>query len=154
MVIPSPLALWNDPVEKVRGFGKFLSLVLAVVGLWVAIGSRTCGSLNALAPRCPFAAAWAAGESYWLAALLVLIVSILAPAVIRPGYVLLSFVGMCIGFVLGHAILIVTYLTLFVIIGRLRRATSPVTMGFDPSLATYWTGHGPAKSLDRYYRQY
>jgi hypothetical protein len=153
MVIPNIRELYGHPDEKIRGFGKLASLILVGIGIWMAVKSRAAGSPTC-AFGCPFATFLAAGKACWFAALVVLAGSIFAPCLIRPFYILLSFVGMCVGFVLGHVVLTLTYLTLFVLIGRLRRATSPVTKRFEPSVPTYWTKRGPAKSLDRYYRQY
>jgi hypothetical protein len=148
--LPSPSEIWSHDDQRVRDFGKAFFVVLAAFGAWSAY--RALGASPAGTPRLPVI--WAAARTWWLAAWAVLTFAAAFPWAMRPVYLLLTVVGMSIGFVLGHAVLALTFFTMFVAIGRMRRASSPVARGFDRQASSYWSAHPKVNSATRYYRQY
>lgn len=154
MMLPSPSEIWSHDDQRVRDFGKAFFVILAAVGgvaAWRALGACPHQELCA-AGR--LTVIWEAARMWWLSAWAVLTFAAAFPWAMRPAYLILTVLGMSIGFVLGHAVLALVFFTLFVTIGRGRRATSPVIRTFDRSAASYWAPHAKVRSTTRYYRQY
>ena len=158
MKLESPRELWSHGDDKVREFGKAFFVVLALVG---AAAARRALAHHPVEPvhavpdlSLKLAIVWEAAKVPWLSAWAVLTFACAFPWFVRPVYVALTLVGMAIGFAVGNVLLGATWLTLFVAIGRLRRASSPVELERDPARATYWKPHEKVRSSSRYYRQY
>lgn len=150
--LPKPSEFWNHEDQKVRDFGKAFFVVLAFFGAMAA--RRALAACDGHFPEGKLAVIWSAGRTWWLTAWAVLTFASAFPWFARPVYVAISVVGMSIGFVLGNAVLALMFFTLFVVIGRMRRPSSPVARGFEPGAASYWSTHKSAGSTARYYRQY
>lgn len=149
---PKPSEFWNHDEQRIRDFGKAFFVVLALFGAMAA--RRALSSAHAHLEVSRLDIVWHAARSWWLAAWAVLTFASAFPWFTRPVYVVISVVGMSIGFLLGHTVLALMFFTLFVTIGRARRATSPIAKGLDPAASTYWSTHRTADSTARYYRQY
>ena len=150
----SPREIWAHDDGKIREFGKAGFVVLAILG---ALAARRALAAHPLVlgltgSRLPIV--WQAARLYWLSGWALLTFAGAFPWFTRPLYVAMTVVGMSIGAVLGHAVLALTFFTLFVAIGRLRRTSSPVEMGFDRAAPTYWKTHEQVSDPKRYYRQY
>jgi hypothetical protein len=149
---PKPSEFWNHDEQRIRDFGKAFFVVLAVFGGMAA--RRATNACHGNYPVGYFQVVWEAAQYWWLTAWAVLTFTNAFPWFTRPLYVVVSVVGMSIGFVLGHAVLALMFFTLIVWIGRMRRPTSPIAKTLDTAAPTYWSAHRPAGSTARYYRQY
>lgn len=154
MKLPSPSEIWSHEDRRVRDFGKAFFVILAAFGAMAAWRALGACPREALCADGRLPVIWHAARTWWLSAWAVLTFAAAFPWAMRPVYLVLTLVGMSIGFVLGHAVLALVWVTLFVTIGRMRRATSPVTRAFDRAAPSYWTPHAKVRSTTRYYRQY
>lgn len=152
MHLPSVREIWSHDDERVREFGKAFFVVLAIFGA-VAARSALARMTVSLDGATRLAVTWQAAKLWWLSAWAVLTFAAAFPWFMRPVYVVVNLVGMCIGFVVGQVVLALMWLGMFVTMGRMRRATSPIQKAFDRERPSYWRPHAPVKS-DRYYRQY
>lgn len=154
MKLPSPAEIWAHEDEKVREFGKAFFAFLCIVAL--VVGRRklqACGmSLFPVANSWPIL--WGAMGPWLLGAWAVLTFTSAFPWFSRPVYVAATIFSMIIGFVMGHVVLLLLFVTLFVTIGRLRAASSPIRKSFEKDAQSYWIKHRPAPEAGRYYRQY
>lgn len=154
MKLFSPKELWSHEDDKVREFGKAFFVFLAAIGAVVAHKAlRAVGAgwtpLETAAPI-----VWHAARTWWLSAWAVLTFSAAFPWFSRPVYVLAMLFSMCIGFVVSNVVLFLMFATLFVAIGRLRAATSPIQKSFEKNAPSYWKKHRSVDGTGRYYRQY
>lgn len=154
MKLHSPRELWSHEDEKVREFGKAFFVFLAVIGAIAAHRAlRAVGAgWTPLDTSLPIV--WQAARHWWLSAWAVLTFSAAFPWFSRPVYVLAMLLSMCVGFVLSNVILFLMFATLFVFIGRMRAASSPIKKGFESGSPTYWQKHKGVEGPARYYRQY
>ena len=154
MKLPSPREIWAHDDERVREFGKAFFVFLAILGALAARHAlRAVGAhLRPLDVSVPIA--WQAARHWWLGAWAVLTFSAAFPWFSRPVYVVATVVSMIIGFVIGNTVLFLTFITLFVALGRLRASSSPIKKGFERDRASYWNKHRGVETTARYYRQY
>lgn len=154
MKLHSPKELWSHEDERVREFGKAFFVFLAVIGAIVAHRALRAVGAAWLPLETSTPIVWHAARTWWLSAWAVLTFTAAFPWFSRPVYVLAMLASMCIGFVLSNVILFLMFATLFVVIGRLRAASSPIKKGFEQGAPSYWSKHRGVEGQSRYYRQY
>jgi hypothetical protein len=154
MELQSPAEIWQHPAQKIRDFGKGLGLLGLCLGLIRSahhLGTRTVVS-HILHAR--FSPIWEISCKFWIGGLVAAILFNAFPGLVRPIYVVVTTVGMTIGFIISRILLTLTYMTLFVVIGRWRRSSSPINKSFDTGSNSYWKKHARDGRPARYYRQF
>lgn len=154
MKLPSAKEIWAHDDEKVREFGKAFFVFLAIIGALMARSALKSKGAQLFPLEIGLPIAWDAARHWWLGAWAVLTFSTAFPWFSRPVYVIATIASMAIGFVVSNVVLFLMFATMFVFIGRMRAATSPIKKRFERDTATYWTKHKSVEATDRYYRQY
>jgi hypothetical protein len=79
-----------------------------------------------------------------------------APAILRPLYVVLTAVGLPIGWVVSHVVLALVYYLVITPIGLALRLAGrdPMHRRFERERQSYWIRRPGAVPLERYFRQY
>ena len=79
-----------------------------------------------------------------------------APGLRRAIYLTWSYVTFPLGWLLGHAVMGLTYYVVLTPVGLIRRVVGgdPLERHFEPGARTYWVRHDPGADRRRYLRQY
>jgi hypothetical protein len=137
---------WNPDHRRLREFAVIWLAGFAVIGTIVAwrLGCFT-GT-----PR------WGWPAGLWAAALVVGLTGSLAPAVVRPIYLLWMGLALPLGLVTGHIILGLVYYGLFTPIGVLFRliGRDPLDRSFVRTAPTYWVERSGQSPPESYFCQF
>lgn len=132
----------TDPSRtELRNFDRYwFPAFVAVVGLVVW---RKTGALEIAA-------------IIWALALPSLLLSFVAPRVMKPVFVGLMYLSYPIGFVLSHVMFFVFYVTTITPIGLFMRliGRDALRRKRDPGATTYWTKREPETDTKRYFKQF
>lgn len=132
----------TDPSPgELRNFDRYwFPAFVAVVGLVVW---RKTGALEIAA-------------ILWALALPSLLLSFVAPRVMKPVFVGLMYLSYPIGFVLSHVMFFVFYVTTITPIGLFMRliGRDALRRKRDPGATTYWTKREPVTDTKRYFKQF
>jgi hypothetical protein len=141
---------WHPDRRRLRGFGLAALVAFAALGAWVWVRHSILGfAIGDGAAKTAAGLLWdAAGACGVLAAV--------APACLRPLYVVLSLLGAPIGFVVSYVILAIIYYGILTPIGLVMRLVGrdPLHRKFDRSAGTYWVRRPQAADARRYFRQF
>lgn len=141
---------WKPDRGQLRTFGIAGAVVLGALAGWVLLRQSLLGM--SLGP----ATARTTGGALLTAAGLLAVLAFSAPGALRPVYLLLTALGLPIGFVMSYVILAVVYFGLFTPLALVFRLVGrdALCRKIDPNAATYWTPRRPAKDVKRYFRQF
>ena len=127
---------WNPTTRQLRQFGIACAVVLPLIGLVWRFDVDTISVLT--------------GIGVVLAA-----VGWVAPAALKPLFLVLSIAAIPLGFVVGEVALMLVYFLVFVPIGlvfRLRRRDA-LQIAPDRSADSYWAPKKQPRNVASYYRQ-
>lgn len=131
---------WNPSIRQLRVFGlSAMAASIVLAGVFVLVwGLAILWAVVALA----------AGAA-------ILLCSLISPRAARIVYVVLSAVGMPIGFVVSFILLAAFYFLLLTPLALLFRliGRDALNRRFERDSDSYWTPRKPAASLDRYFHQ-
>jgi len=140
---------WKPGRGQLRAFGAAGAILLAAIAAWVFFRRALFGlSLGEPAARITAGALLAA-------AVLPAVLAAAAPRALRPLYVVLTALGLPIGFVMSYVFLGVVYFGLFTPIALIFRLVGrdALSRKFDREASTYWRPHRATKEIRRYFRQ-
>jgi len=141
---------WKPNRKQLQLFGVVGTGVLGALAAWVLLRRTLLGvSLDART-------AGVVGCSLAGAAALLATLTAAAPRALRPLYVVLTAVGLPIGFVMSYVILGVVYFGLFTPIALIFRliGRDALCRKFDRGASTYWRPRRATDDLRRYFRQF
>jgi hypothetical protein len=141
---------WNPDRRQLRSFGLIFAVLCLAAGTWAHF---THALVWIAVPR---ATALAAANTLWIAAAGVGALAAMAPALLRPLYLLLTAISVPIGFVIGHAVLGAVFFGLITPVALIFRITGRDVLArrIDRGAASYWTLKQPVKNPIRYFRQF
>jgi len=92
----------------------------------------------------------------WGAAVVVGLAGVLAPAIVRPLYVVMMAVALPIGMVVSTVLMVLIFYLVLTPIGWIMGLSGhdPMQRRFDRAAATYWIERRPPANVGRYFRQY
>jgi hypothetical protein len=128
---------WNPGARQLRQFAGLSAIALPALGWLWGGGEMVVGGLT-------------------LVGLAVAIAGTLAPATVKPLFLLLSLVAWPIGLVVGEVAILAIYGLVFVpmaIVFRLL-GRDALRLRMDRGRPTYWEPKPPAKDAASYYRQF
>ena len=140
---------WKPDRKQLRSFGLAGLVAFGGLGTWVFF-MRTIFGVG-LSP----AAAQVTGIVLWSVGALCGLLSLTAPAGLRPLYVGLTLIALPIGFVVSHVILGVLFYGVFTPVALVFRliGRDALHRRFDPAAETYWVRRKPTADVKRYFRQ-
>jgi hypothetical protein len=140
---------WNPPRRILRNFG--------LIGLvaFGAMGSLICWQIGP-GKVVPAGAATMTATFLWVTAAHFGVFAAVAPALLRPVYLVLTVVTYPIGFVLSYVVMALIFYGVIVPIGLVFKIVGRDAMcrRFDASARTYWIRRRPPDSVKRYFRQF
>ena len=141
---------WNPDHRQLRSFGVICAVLCLAVGTWARLSHSVIWF--AVAPDTALRAA----NVLWIVAAACGGLAAVAPALLRPLYVVLTAISLPIGFVVGHVILAVVFFGLITPIALVFRIAGRDALArrFDRDAASYWTSRAPARNPSRYFRQF
>ncbi len=128
---------WNPGARQLRQFAGLSAIALPALGWLWGGGETVVGGLT-------------------LVGLAVAIAGTLAPATVKPLFLLLSLVAWPIGLVVGEIAILAIYGLVFVPMGLVFRllGRDALRLRMDRGRPTYWEPKSPAKNAASYYRQF
>lgn len=141
---------WHPDRGQLRGFGLICVVVFVALGAWVRL-AHTVFWLE-LGPD----TARGVAIGFWMVAAGCGGLAAVAPTMLRPLYLLLTVIGLPIGFVIAHVVMAMVFFGLFTPIGLVFRliGRDALERRLDRNASTYWVPRRPAASASRYFRQF
>ena len=139
----------NPPPKTLRTFGLIGVVGFGLIGamfFWqIGLGKLP----SAEAARTTAFVLWALGAYCGLFAAI-------APAAVRPVYVVLTLITFPIGFVVSYIVMGIVYYLVLTPVGLIFRLIGRDAMNrrFDPAAETYWVERRRPESVKRYFRQF
>jgi hypothetical protein len=141
---------WHPDRRQLKGFGLVCLGVFAALGAWVRLADTI--------PWIELGTDTARGVAigFWLVAVACAVLAVAAPTVLRPLYLLLTVIGIPIGFVIAHLVMALVFFGVFTPIGLVFRiiGRDALERRFDRRASTYWVARRPAANKSRYFRQF
>lgn len=141
---------WNPDRRVLRQFGGIAVAFFGGLGAWAWFGHAIVAI--DLAPHTARGVAW----TLWALAAYAAVGATAVPAILRPLYVVLTAVGLPIGWVVSHVVLALVYYLVVTPIGLALRLAGRDPMGrrFEPDRPSYWIRRPEEIPVERYFRQY
>ncbi len=141
---------WNPDRRQLRGFGLICAGVCMALGTW----TRLTQSVVWVQVEPGTASVVAAG--FWITAAACGVLSAAAPTTLRPLFLLLTLIGLPIGFLVSHLVMALVFFGMFTPIALVFRliGRDALDRRLDRSAASYWEPRPPAAGPARYFRQF
>lgn len=141
---------WNPGRRALRQFGAIALVFFGGFAAWAWLGNRVLAFEMEPATSRTVATVFA-GLAAWAA-----LGAAAVPAILRPLYVVLTAVGLPIGWVVSHVVLAVVYYLVITPIGLAMRLVGrdPMHRRFERERSSYWIRRPGEVPLERYFRQY
>jgi Saxitoxin biosynthesis operon protein SxtJ len=141
---------WTPDRKQLRGFGLICVIVCVALGLyvrfthavvWVDVEPDTASTLSVV---------------FWVVAALCGVLATAAPTMLRPLYLVLTVIGLPVGFVVGHVVMALVFFGMFTPIALVFRlmGRDALERKLDRSAASYWAPRRPPAGPARYFRQF
>ena len=141
---------WRPERRTLRNFGLISLCVFGALGAWIFFKRTIFGAdLSEGAARITAMVLWiVAGYSG--------LMSVMAPTAVKPVYLLLTAIGLPIGFVVSHIVMGVIYYLVFTPVGLIFRliGRDALNRKLEADAETYWVERRQAKDVKRYFRQF
>jgi protein-S-isoprenylcysteine O-methyltransferase Ste14 len=140
---------WHPDGRQLRGFGLICVVVFVALGAWVRL-THTVFWLD-IGPD----TARRVTTGFWIAAAACGALGAVAPTMLRPLYLLLTVIGLPVGFVIAHVVMAIVFFGLFTPIGLVFRliGRDALDRRIDRNASTYWVPRRAA-SARQYFRQF
>jgi hypothetical protein len=141
---------WKPDRRQLRWFGVAAVVLLAAAAVWVLL-RRSLAGFEMTSEAAGLVAA-ALGAAAALCGLLTLA----APAALKPLYLGLTVVGWPIGWLVSNVALALVYYVVLAPIGVVMRVwrPDPLRRRFDREAQSYWVRRPESDESDRYFRQF